>query len=310
MTTSNKNFKVKNGLEVLGTTATVDGENVLTRSQSDINYLNTVIEASGDIYSYGDTPPENPNIGDRWIDSESGFEYTWLDDGDSVQWVETRGSGYVGPPNELTVDSVTTGLPGTNVEITISGESPNQSLSFIIPRGDKGEIGDPNELTVGTVTTGEAEADAEVIITGDAPNQTINFVIPQGIQGIEGEVGPRGLSGVVAQNEPPEDTSVVWIDTDEDGVGIPIGGTTGQVLAKVDSGDFNTEWITPSGGGSSKEVRHEWAPPYDYIATAPSSTLDSETTWTITRIEVFADGTTSTTTSTDSWDNRETAAYL
>lgn len=30
---------------------------------------------------------------------------------------------------------------------------------------------------------------------------------------------------------------------------IPGGGTSGQVLAKVDSDDYNTHWITPSGGG-------------------------------------------------------------
>lgn len=33
------------------------------------------------------------------------------------------------------------------------------------------------------------------------------------------------------------------------GVGVPVGGTTGQVLAKVDGTDYNTAWATPSGGG-------------------------------------------------------------
>lgn len=32
------------------------------------------------------------------------------------------------------------------------------------------------------------------------------------------------------------------------GQGVPAGGTAGQVLAKVDGTDYNTEWITPSGG--------------------------------------------------------------
>ena len=30
---------------------------------------------------------------------------------------------------------------------------------------------------------------------------------------------------------------------------VPSGGTSGQVLAKVDSDDYNTHWITPGGGG-------------------------------------------------------------
>lgn len=37
------------------------------------------------------------------------------------------------------------------------------------------------------------------------------------------------------------------------GVGVPAGGTAGQVLAKIDAADYNTEWVVPaSGGGDSK----------------------------------------------------------
>lgn len=34
------------------------------------------------------------------------------------------------------------------------------------------------------------------------------------------------------------------------GVGVPPGGATGQVLAKASDADYDTEWCTPSGGGS------------------------------------------------------------
>lgn len=33
------------------------------------------------------------------------------------------------------------------------------------------------------------------------------------------------------------------------GVGVPTGGSTGQVLTKVNGTDYNTDWETPSGGG-------------------------------------------------------------
>jgi hypothetical protein len=29
------------------------------------------------------------------------------------------------------------------------------------------------------------------------------------------------------------------------GQGVPVGGTTGQVLAKIDSTNYNTQWVTP-----------------------------------------------------------------
>ena len=35
------------------------------------------------------------------------------------------------------------------------------------------------------------------------------------------------------------------------GVGVPTGGTTGQVLAKIDGDNYNTEWVDQSGGGGA-----------------------------------------------------------
>ena len=37
-----------------------------------------------------------------------------------------------------------------------------------------------------------------------------------------------------------------------DGNGVVIGGTTGQVLAKIDATDYNTEWVDSSGGGETQ----------------------------------------------------------
>jgi hypothetical protein len=36
----------------------------------------------------------------------------------------------------------------------------------------------------------------------------------------------------------------LWLDTDEvPDVPVPAGGTTGQLLAKIDGTDYNTEWV-------------------------------------------------------------------
>lgn len=48
------------------------------------------------LYTFSSTPPSSPNVGDRWIDSDTGNEYTYIDDGTSFQWVDTRPSGYMG----------------------------------------------------------------------------------------------------------------------------------------------------------------------------------------------------------------------
>lgn len=44
----------------------------------------------------------------------------------------------------------------------------------------------------------------------------------------------------------------------EDGQGVPAGGTAGQVLEKIDSTDFNTQWATPSSGGETAPIGAAW----------------------------------------------------
>lgn len=50
---------------------------------------------------------------------------------------------------------------------------------------------------------------------------------------VVGKDGANGINGLNGSN----------------GVGVPSGGTTGQVLVKVDNTDYNTQWVTSSGGG-------------------------------------------------------------
>lgn len=56
-----------------------------------------------------------------------------------------------------------------------------------------------------------------------------------GATGATGPMGPQGPAGPAGTN----------------GQGVPTGGTTGQVLAKVNGTDYNTQWVTPNAGGSS-----------------------------------------------------------
>lgn len=105
---------------------------------------------------------------------------------------------------------------------------------------------------------------------------------PQGIQGIQGEQGIQGVAGTdgvdgdsayeVALANGFVGTEAEWLASLEgpqgipgvDGVdgatgpegpagpGLPIGGTAGQIPAKIDGTDFNVQWIdAPSGGGAS-----------------------------------------------------------
>jgi hypothetical protein len=177
LATSNKDFKIKNGLIVEGDSATVNGNDVLTSASSidDLDDVSITTPADTQVLAYeaatslwknvnfsggssvivsatAPTDPE-PTEGNQWFDSSTGTTYIYYDD----FWVP------VSPPK--------------------AG-----------PTGATGETGDP---------------------------------------------------GVVISASEPESTDVLWLDSDEESQApVPTGGTTGQVLAKSSSTDYDTEWST------------------------------------------------------------------
>lgn len=119
--------------------------------------------------------------------------------------------GNTGPPNTLTIGTVTTGAPGAAAAASITGVSPNQILNLTLPQGQTGPTGPtgstgpagpPNTLTIGTVTTGAPGAAAAASITGTSPNQILNLSLPQGQQGPQGIQGPQGVPGSAALAQP------------------------------------------------------------------------------------------------------------
>jgi hypothetical protein len=64
---------------------------------------------------------------------------------------------------------------------------------------------------------------------------------PQGPQGVKGDTGATGPAGSTGPQGNP-------------GVGVPVGGTTGQVLSKINATDYNTQWSNAAGGGTVTSV--------------------------------------------------------
>ena len=200
--------------------------------------------------------------------------------------------GTDGTSATVSVGTVTTGAAGTPAVVENSGTSMAAVLDFRIPQGAQGVQGDPGTdgvspsieieavtgghdvtitdalhptgqtftvldgedgmgtVAVGTTTTGAAGTQASVTNSGTAQDAVLNFTIPQGAQGVQGETGPQGPAGADGA----------------DGVGVPSGGTTGQVLAKASGTDYDTEWVTPSAGGGMP-----------FVETANKLSLDSST---------------------------------
>ena len=112
--------------------------------------------SAGGGFFVAETEPVGPNIGDIW--------YCTADTGDLAgksfirydgYWVEinpgtlgpkgdtgaTGATGATGPANTLSVGTVTTLSPGASATATITGTSPNQTVSFGIPQGATGATG-------------------------------------------------------------------------------------------------------------------------------------------------------------------------
>ena len=111
-------------------------------------------------------------------------------------------TGDAGPANSITAGSVTTGSPGTNASVNITGTAPNQVIEFTIPRGatgttgatgPQGSSGAAATIAVGTITTLDPGDSATVSNTGSSSAAVFAFGIPQGETGDPGaSINPTG----------------------------------------------------------------------------------------------------------------------
>lgn len=127
-------------------------------------------------------------------------------------------------------------------------------------------------LTVGSTTTLPAGSSATVTNTGTATDPVLNFGIPQGAAGQNGTNGQDGADGVspavtigsitgghsvtITDKDHPSGQSFNVMDGAA-GVGVPSGGTTGQVLQKASNTDYDAEWTTPSGGSGGHTILND-----------------------------------------------------
>lgn len=128
----------------------------------------------------------------------------------------------------------------------------------------------------------------------DAFKQEINTKVdnieltpgPVGPAGANGADGADGKDGVIFTPSVSEDGTLSWTNDGslenpppvnirgsagadgQNGVGVPAGGTTGQVLSKKTTADYDTQWIDPpQGGGSGGDGQQT------YLVKAPVGTI-------------------------------------
>lgn len=119
-------------------------------------------------------------------------------------------------------------------------------------KGDKGEQGDIGPAGAGEQgLQGIQGIQGEQGLQGDQGLQGL-----QGEQGIQGEQGEQGIQGSQGEQGIQGEQGDAGTNgtNGTNGEGVPVGGTTGQVLAKINATDFNTEWVDQSGGGGGDVI--------------------------------------------------------
>lgn len=153
--------------------------------------------------------------------------------GTEAEWL----ASLEGPPGEVGAASTVPGPKGDTGDASTVPGPPGDDSTVPGPKGDtgadstvpgpQGNPGTAASVAVGSTTTGNPGTNASVTNSGTSSAAVLDFTIPRGNTGAAGTNGTNGTNGQ----------------------GVPTGGTTGQILSKVNSTDYNTQWSTLSGGG-------------------------------------------------------------
>lgn len=158
--------------------------------------------------------------------------------------VEDTGGGAVPHITASGTADNTSGNPQVNVVRSGTDASPHFTFNFTGLVGATGATGatGPQGPAGPTGATGAPGPQGAEGIQGPIGPQG-----PQGPQGATGATGPAGATGATGPQGPRGPQGLPGAD----GAGVPAGGTAGQILAKVDSADYNTEWIDNSAANTS-----------------------------------------------------------
>ena len=195
--------------------------------------------------------------------------------------------GEKGDTGTIAVGTTTTGIAGSQASVTNVGSQNDAIFNFVIPKGEKGEPFKYSDFTAEQLenlhsgitnyykeykstytTTLDTTSIIPINITEYRNGIDMLFVYINGIQLIEGRDYTKGNDKITLTKGIDNGTLVHFIvlrsvaattadydklkgDKGKDGLGVPTGGKTGQVLAKKSNNNNDTEWVDQTGQGGA-----------------------------------------------------------
>jgi hypothetical protein len=112
-------------------------------------------------FTYASSAPVSPSVGDRWIDSDTGKEYVYVNDGSSSQWIEPVSSnGLSGVTYTSATNFIEFGVTGSFVKLGVNNTSPQYTLDV------NGVIHTPVGISAGPITSSGATFSGAVTSDG------------------------------------------------------------------------------------------------------------------------------------------------
>ena len=173
----------------------------LRNANPDHTYTYQVTAENNELFIYSEANSDWVSIGAiQGPKGDPGSKGEKGDKGETGETGATGATGATGPANVLSIGSV---ISGAAPSVTITGDSPNQVLNFVLQKGDKGEKGDKGDpgpqgergpigpignYTAGTgikIENGTISATAEVYTAGDGisiTNSSISARLGSGLK--------------------------------------------------------------------------------------------------------------------------------
>lgn len=137
---------------------------------------------TGTLFTYSNTAPQAPSLGDRWLNSETLRQSIYINDGDTDQWVEPVSIGLAGAAkslNNLANVSINTDLlPAANVTHDLGSSSLRwrdlylSGNSIILGAATLTSTGSAINLPAGSTVGGQNVATSGDVSTGGGPKIT------------------------------------------------------------------------------------------------------------------------------------------